>query len=762
MSKPKHSSEQPENDSPLAAWFLGPKAEHGDVLFNLLTYIFQDYIHWRRNYFPTDPVVISRERRREHEVWQDRLNASLDTILNNLKADYPVHSPRYIAHMISELSIPSMLGYFAGMLYNPNNVTDEAAPVTVRLELEVGRMVAEMLGYQPNKAWAHICSGGTIANLEALWVARMVQFVPFIVRDYCQRHAVEFAVKTANGQQAHLGDLSDRELIGLRPNESIFMIRKVARYEVEVMGREQQAVLDNLNHFVRASDYNIKLRGFDQVIKKVGMRPVIFVSAAAHYCLMKTANILGYGEDCVRLVPVTFRFRLDSAALQSMLDHLPEREYIAAVTGIVGTTEEGAIDPIHEIIAARDWLGQAKNQAFWLHLDAAWGGYIRSLFCGHALDEESGQTLDETCALYVEAINATETLLKNFGNDYPVEIPAQGARLTWDSPTVYKALIAMPEADSIAIDPHKMGYVPYPAGIVAFKNGLVTELMTQRAQYISDEQEGIKAVDKLIEIKAVGPYILEGSKPGAAATACWLAHTTIPLDVHHHGKIVRTTLLNAKKLFWYLQRHRKNFATFEAACGFPTRNKTRFSYPFTFIPLFNPDTNIICFVARPMAWQANKLVPAKVPLKWINEFNKRIRDELDIPKAGRGTQLPYAKEYFVSTTTFEQEQYSSQSIEFVLNYLHLSPQEYNQHGLLVLRSTVMNPLYYTAQQEGIDYLAGFVTHLHKVARFVIVQIHNLMKQSAEIAGEMEGWKIKDVPVFQPSSLPDNPAKRRHE
>jgi hypothetical protein len=43
----------------------------------------------------------------------------------------------------------------------------------------------------------------------------------------------------------------------------------------------------------------------------------------------------------------------------------------------------------------------------------------------------------------------------------------------------------------------------------------------------------------------------------------------------------------------------------------------------------------------------------------------------------------------------------------------------------------MNPLYYTAQQEGIDYLAGFVTHLHKVARFVIVQVYDLMKHSTE-------------------------------
>jgi hypothetical protein len=151
--------------------------------------------------------------------------------------------------------------------------------------------------------------------------------------------------------------------------------------------------------------------------------------------------------------------------------------------------------------------------------------------------------------------------------------------------------------------------------------------------------------------------------------------------VHGHGKIVRTTLLNAKKLFWYLQKHRKNFEAFEEACGFAATNKARFAHPFTFVPLFNPDTNIVCFVTRPMCWQGNKLVPMDVPLLWINELNKQIHDELDIPKAGRGTQMPYAKEYFVSSTVFEQEQYTSQSMAFVLKYLHLSPQEYQEHGL---------------------------------------------------------------------------------
>ena len=120
---------------PLTAWFLGPKAENSQIWKEMINYIFDDYIHWRRNYFPRDPVVVNRIKRRAHESWFDELSTELEMVLNQLKADYPFYSPRYIAHMLSEQSLPSVLGYFAGMLYNPNNVTDQAAPVTVPLEI---------------------------------------------------------------------------------------------------------------------------------------------------------------------------------------------------------------------------------------------------------------------------------------------------------------------------------------------------------------------------------------------------------------------------------------------------------------------------------------------------------------------------------------------------------------------------------------------------------------------------------------------------
>ena len=86
--------------------------------------------------------------RRELVDWNDDLAQKLTEMLAGLRKHFPFYSPRYLAHMMSDQTIPSVLGYFAGLLYNPNNVTPEAAPVTERWEFDVGRDILEMVGYK--------------------------------------------------------------------------------------------------------------------------------------------------------------------------------------------------------------------------------------------------------------------------------------------------------------------------------------------------------------------------------------------------------------------------------------------------------------------------------------------------------------------------------------------------------------------------------------------------------------------------------------
>src|SRR5690625_4632692 len=150
----------------LRAWFLGPRAENADLLERLVTEALRDHIFWRRNYRPEDGFTI-RELDRRSEGYDEAvatLTQELMGLLSELKRGVPFFSGRYKGHMSFEQTIASQIGYFAAMLYNPNNVAVEASPVTTRLELEVAAQLGEMIGYDPETSWGHISSGGTVAN----------------------------------------------------------------------------------------------------------------------------------------------------------------------------------------------------------------------------------------------------------------------------------------------------------------------------------------------------------------------------------------------------------------------------------------------------------------------------------------------------------------------------------------------------------------------------------------------------------------------
>src|SRR5690349_1457331 len=163
-SSPSHLTGPPmphRSDEALPAWFLGPRAENADLVERLVTEALRDHVFWRRNYHPEDGVGIREidKRREGYEAAVATLTQELMGLLAQLKRDVPFFSGRYKGHMIFEQTIASQIGYFAAMLYNPNNVAVEASPVTTRLELEVAAQLAQMIGYDPLRSWGHLSSG---------------------------------------------------------------------------------------------------------------------------------------------------------------------------------------------------------------------------------------------------------------------------------------------------------------------------------------------------------------------------------------------------------------------------------------------------------------------------------------------------------------------------------------------------------------------------------------------------------------------------
>ncbi len=133
------------------ASFLGPKGENADELERLLLEVLHDHVFWRRNFHPSDPRLIGERDKRtpEYDEMTARLRDELFQILAELKRAAPLYSPRQIAHIVSDPTLPALVGYFAGLLYNQNNVVAEVSPETVREEREYFRALAQMVNYPP-------------------------------------------------------------------------------------------------------------------------------------------------------------------------------------------------------------------------------------------------------------------------------------------------------------------------------------------------------------------------------------------------------------------------------------------------------------------------------------------------------------------------------------------------------------------------------------------------------------------------------------
>ena len=371
--------------------FLGPQGENGDWFRELVDRVVSWQIEWRKSRFPEDPSVYAGHA--ASEAFKERLETALSEFLARMEANIPFPSPRYVGQMLKDPGLPALLAYLATMMINPNNHAYEGGPVTTEMEMEVVDQLKEMVGMP--EGWGHLTSGGTLANMEALWA----------VRDT------------------------------LPPGKVVF-------------------------------------------------------SSGSHYSWKRISAILGI-QNWTEL-PVDRQYRMDLNALEDVL----RQERVALVVANFGTTGTGSVDPLPEILTLRDRYG------FHLHVDAAYGGYLRSALLG-----EDGVLLPpERTASYVK-------------------------------PEVRAAAERLGEADSITIDPHKHGLVMYGAGGVLYRDEKFRQTILNTAPYTYHVKEKPN----------IGMFTLEGSRPGAAAAAVWLTHRVLPLNVAGLGQILRETLSTARE-----------------------------------------------------------------------------------------------------------------------------------------------------------------------------------------------------------------------
>jgi len=160
-----------------------------------------------------------------------------------------------------------------------------------------------------------------------------------------------------------------------------------------------------------------------------------YTSAAAHNCIGKAMDISGIGSDALRSVPVDGRRRIDLNALENAIE-ADRRSGVTPflVVGTAGTVDTGAIDNLDALATI------CRRERLWFHVDGAYGAL---------------------------------------------------AILT---PDLAPRLKGIECADTLAFDFHKWGQVPYDAGFILVRNGVLhRKAFAASAAYLRKEVRGLAA-----------------------------------------------------------------------------------------------------------------------------------------------------------------------------------------------------------------------------------------------------------------------------
>lgn len=586
------------------ALFLGPKAENKKFFKEMAKEAIDAHMGWRACFHPEDKPLLTTQMQSKPEFTEtlDLSEEILRNLSSRLKTDsVPWFSPRYLGHMNADTFMISNLAYMMTMMYNPNNCAHEASPVTTELELEVGADLNTMFGFDPKHAWAHLTSGGTVANYEGLWVARNLKTVPLAIAQH------EKAKDLVAGK-------SKLELLNMKTADILDLTDELKKRDI----------------FEEVRDLTVRGAGV-----KSGELGKFLVPRSKHYSWMKAMDVLGIGQENIIPLDVDENFRTDVPKMREIVFNLIKEETpILGMVSVVGTTEEGSIDAVHEVMQLRAECESKFGVSFYVHIDAAYGGYVRSMF----LDENNNfMPYDELRARQeIDGI-----------------IPAG---VVWPKRAVYDGFKAMSGADSITVDPHKVGYIPYSAGAVAMKDKRIVDLISYQAAYVFEEAENDSDDTNVV----LGSAIMEGSKAGATAAAVWAAHKVCPLNITGYGRVIGRGIVTAD---WFANKINSSPIINAAGRQFELR------------ALMHPDFHMVDFTFKEVG---------NTSLAAHNEINKRVY-ELCSYASGR----TYNEDFMTSSTSLTASEYGEIPKQYVLQRGFAASEWEKEQSVYILRSCVM-------------------------------------------------------------------------
>jgi glutamate/tyrosine decarboxylase-like PLP-dependent enzyme/Flp pilus assembly protein TadD/glutathione synthase/RimK-type ligase-like ATP-grasp enzyme len=166
-----------------------------------------------------------------------------------------------------------------------------------------------------------------------------------------------------------------------------------------------------------------------------GKQLAAYASTAIHGCIGRALDIAGIGSDALRRIDADGHYRIDLGALRAAIDADRQAGFTPfLLVGTAGTVDTGAIDDLDAL------ADLARAEGLWFHVDGACGA------------------------------------------------------LAMLAPTLAPRLKGIERADSLAFDFHKWGQVPYDAGFVLVRDGVLhRQTFATAAPYLRREAQGLAA-----------------------------------------------------------------------------------------------------------------------------------------------------------------------------------------------------------------------------------------------------------------------------
>jgi glutamate/tyrosine decarboxylase-like PLP-dependent enzyme len=576
----------------LKSFFLGPQAENAPWVQEMVQHVFSSWVAWRRSNHPEDGLAVS-EQDQQTELFQHHIRdfrSEVDELLNRFQKEVPSYSPRYMGHMLSEVSLPALVGHILTLLYNPNNISGEVSRVGLEIEQNAIGSLLSMIGMNVRRGTGHFTSGGTVANLESALRAR--------ARVYRWLSVGALAKKL----DLFTGSMFDAAHMGWDRYDELH-----AKLSVHY-GDALEPQIKSLHPLV-SNPFDVS-HCLQSIFGEPWRGPVMLVPGNKHYSWNKAAEVLGLSSEAFWQIEIDEAGKMDILDLKRMLaEARTAGRPVMMIVSVVGTTELGEVDPVHEIQEVVDTWQRDLDLSIWHHVDAAYGGFFATL--------------------------------KHDRSDKILEAP------------VRRALRAMGHANSVTIDPHKLGFVPYASGAILCAEKREYQHTSIHAPYI-DFRPGADA----------GVVTLEGSRSAAGAVSTWLTSRVIGFDRLGYGRILEKTVLSARKLAHLLME----------------------AHPMIRVNTAG-DTNIVTFCLAMHG--ENTSVTNRRTLEVYERYNT-----VD------------SHDFYISKTTLDIESYERLLLEYGSGW----DAAWDTESLVLLRMVMINPFQDTKETE-INYIESYVRSL---------------------------------------------------